>query len=339
MTDLDLAVVPDTSRQRPAGASSALDRLRSRHVARTSHRARAHAGLARAPRSSPAALFSILLSTGMHDDVMMRAPNRRPRSRRSNGVMGTVAFAVAAASVGLPAGSAAAAGVVAQWPMSETSGTVMHDTVSPTFENRTIGPLVVLSGDSYEFPGWRDNVTASGQLQGSVSVDGGIVAVPNPDDVFDPNSGFSMVTALRARVTADGHLPARATNGDPPSYNVVQKGRANSPGGFWKLEIAGSGRQIGKIRCVAGDGQVSKVAMSATRVDDGAWHTVGCELSGGKLTAIVNDEHRSVTASTLGPIHPGGQWGTSMWIGKKPGSTDPADAFAGWLHDLTISIL
>jgi hypothetical protein len=72
-------------------------------------------------------------------------------------------------------------------------------------------------------------------------------------------------------------------------------------------------------------------------VDDGAWHAVRCEFAGGRLTAVVDGTQATVNASALGAIHPSGQWGTSVWIGKKPGSTDPADAFAGWLRNAEFS--
>ena len=246
--------------------------------------------------------------------------------------------AIAALAVVVASSPAAADTVVATWPMNETGGTVMYDLVPPA-ENGAIGPLVAPTGQYYEFPGWRDNLTSDGQLQGTIPASGSLVSVADPNAVFNPNPGFATSVELRARLTSRGTLPARATNGAAPSYNVVQKGRADSPGGFWKLEIAGSGSPIGKVRCVAGDGQTKKTAVSAARVDDGAWHTVGCELNGGKLTAIVDGNRNSVSASTLGAIHPGGKWGTSLWIGKKPGSTDPADAFSGWLDNLTFSIL
>jgi hypothetical protein len=246
-------------------------------------------------------------------------------------------MAAVAALVGF--GSAAAATVVATWPMTESGGTVMVDKIAPA-QNGNIGPSVSLTvTNGYDFPGWRYNLTNGGKLQGTIPAGGSLVSVPDPNAVFDPNPGFAVSVGLRARLTSQGTLPTRATNGAAPSYNVVQKGRSNASGGFWKLEIAGSGNPIGKIRCVAGDGQSSKVAVSAARVDDDTWHTVGCELVGGKLTAIVDGIRTSVAASTLGAIHPGGKWGNSLSIGKKPGSTDPADAFSGWLRDLTFSTL
>jgi hypothetical protein len=245
--------------------------------------------------------------------------------------------ALAALGISLAVVPAAATGVVARWAMDETTGTVMRDSAPPTSENGSIGPLVTLTGDGFEYPGWRNNVDTTGRLRGSVPASGGVVQVTDPRAVFDPDPGFTLAVELKARLTAQGRLPTKASKGADPSYNVMQKGRANSSGGFWKLELAGSGSQLGKIRCVVGDGRRSAVAVPARRVDDGAWHAVRCEFAGGRLTAVVDGTQATVSASALGAIHPSGQWGTSVWIGKKPGSTDPADAFAGWLRNAEFS--
>jgi hypothetical protein len=264
----------------------------------------------------------------MHGDRI-----RRPRYRGL-----AAAAALAAGTVLAGSGPAAATGALADWAMDETTGSVMHDSAPPTSEQGSIGSLVTLTGHGFEYPGWRDSVDSSGRLKGSVSAGGGVVQVADPNGKFDPGPGLSLVVDLQARLTTQGRLPTKANKGADPSYNVMQKGRANSPGGFWKLELAGSGSQLGKIRCVVGDGRRSAVAVSARRVDDGGWHTIRCELAGGKLTATVDGAPSTVSASSLGAIHPSGQWGTSVWIGKKPGSTDPADAFAGWLRNAEISI-
>ena len=264
---------------------------------------------------------------------------RPAQPRRGRVLAAGVAVGVAAAWLVVSTGSASAASVIATWPMTETAGTVMEDVAPPTFENGSIGPLVDLTSNGYAFPGWHSNVTDGGQLQGTVPAGGGIVEVRDPDDLFDPNPGLSISMSLQADLTSQGRLPTRASHGAEPSFNVVQKGRSDSAGGFWKMEIAGAGQKLGRIRCVAKDGSRSAVAVSSARVDDGRRHTVGCELTGGKLTASVDGARTSVSASKLGAIHPGGKWGTSVWIGKKPGSTDPADAFAGTIRDLSYSAL
>ena len=43
------------------------------------------------------------------------------------------------------------------------------------------------------------------------------------------------------------------------------------------------------------------------------------------------------SAAVVGDIHPTGKWNGAMTVGKKPGSTNPKDAFAGRLRELVIS--
>ena len=45
----------------------------------------------------------------------------------------------------------------------------------------------------------------------------------------------------------------------------------------------------------------------------------------------------STSAAAVGDIHPTGKWSATMTVGKKPGSTDPKDAFAGYLQQLVVS--
>ena len=246
-----------------------------------------------------------------------------------------VAF-VAATSAALSANvaTASAAGtVVGDWPMDETGGSVMNNTSGSGLDG-TIGSAVVLNGHSYLFPGWTKNVDDTGHLFGKVSADAGAVKVPDPADVLDPRTGdISVSLQLDATLLASGRLPAASG----ASYNIVQKARAGDPGGFWKLELAGSGSTIGKLRWVLSDGVDSVVVVSSRRVDDGGWHTVKAERKGSQTVITVDGVSTSKSAAAVGDIHPSGKWSGQMTVGKKPGSTDPKDAFAGSLFDLVVS--
>jgi len=168
----------------------------------------------------------------------------------------------------------AAAAEVGHWPMTESSGSVMID-ISSSHLDGAIGKTVLLGGaEGYLFPGWTGNVDSTGHLAGTVSATAGAVAVPDPLDVLDPRAADVSVSAsLKVTLTASGKLPT-ATGA---SYNIVQKARANDPGGFWKLELAGSGTALGKLRWVLSDGSHKVVVTSKLRVDDGAWHSVVAE--------------------------------------------------------------
>jgi hypothetical protein len=251
---------------------------------------------------------------------------------------GRVALTVAVlsgASVCAAARGASAAGVeVGHWPMNESSGSVMIDT-STSHLDGAIGKAVMLGGsDGYLFPGWTGNTDTSGHLAGTVSATAGAVAVPDPLDVLDPRTAsLSVSVSLSATLTASGKLPTASG----ASYNIVQKARANDPGGFWKLELAGSGAALGKLRWVLSDGSHKVVVTSKQRVDDGASHTVVAERRGAQSVLTVDGVSATVSAASIGDIHPTDKYNATMTVGKKPGSTDPKDAFAGRLKELVIT--
>ena len=260
------------------------------------------------------------------------SPSQRTRHITRLFVVGASSIALAT----LATTSASAAGtVVGSWPMNESSGSVMAD-ISGSHLDGAVGSALQLGGgdQGYLFPGWTGNVDAAGQLSGKVPATAGAVSVPDAADVLDPRTGdISVSIVLQATRTASGRLPTASG----ASYNIVQKARANDPGGFWKLELAGSGSTIGKLRWVLSDGTDKVVLTSKPRVDDGAWHTVVAERRGNQMVITVDGTSVSKSAATIGDIHPTGTWSGTMTVGKKPGSTDPKDAFAGRLRLLVVS--
>jgi hypothetical protein len=216
--------------------------------------------------------------------------------------------------------------------MDESGGSVMRD-LSGSGLDGAIGSAVVVGGGTYRFPGWSQNLDPSGRVAGTVPPDAGAVRIADPFDLLDKGTGsFAMTLRLRSDLTAQGSLPTAPG----ASYNIVQKARADDPGGFWKLELIGSGAASGRLRWVFSDGQRSAVVMSAARVDDGQWHTVTAERRGSQSAMTVDGLTTTTSAVHVGAIHPRGGFGEAMTVGKKPGSVDPRDAFAGWLDALTI---
>jgi hypothetical protein len=157
--------------------------------------------------------------------------------------------------------------------------------------------------------------------------------VSDPRHILDPRTAsFSVSLRLQATLTASGRLPTASG----ASYNIVQKARADDPGGFWKLELNGSGSALGTLRWVLSDGARKVVVTVKRRVDDGGWHTVVAERRGNQSVLTVDGASASKSASSVGDIHPTGKYSGAMTVGKKPGSTDPRDAFAGRLVQLIV---
>jgi len=216
--------------------------------------------------------------------------------------------------------------------MDETQGSVMREVTGSGLDGR-IGSAVSMGDGAFGFPGWTQNVDAAGRLVGTVSPDAGVVTVPDPHDRLDPAAGtFAVSLRLRSALTARGGLPVSGR----ASYNVVQKARADDPGGFWKLELEGSGPTSGRLRWVLSDGQQTVVVTNAQRIDDGAWHDVTAERRAGQSVLTVDGVAAVGSTARLGAIDPRGPYSAAMTVGKKPGSADPGDAFAGWLDALTV---
>jgi hypothetical protein len=256
------------------------------------------------------------------------------RATRRIGGLVLALGATALAAGPLWAGSAGAAGAeVGHWKMDESSGNVMLDS-SPSGLDGSIGSAVTVGGGMYEFPGWTGSVDGTGHLKGKVPAEAGAVKVPDPADILDPRTAsFTITLQIRAALLANGRLPTASG----ASYNIVQKARSDDPGGFWKLELGGSGAALGKLRWVLSDGAHSVVVIGKRRIDDGAWHTVIAERRGTQSVLTVDGAAASASARSIGDIHPKGRYSATMTVGKKPGSTDPKDAFAGWLKELVAS--
>jgi hypothetical protein len=215
--------------------------------------------------------------------------------------------------------------------MDERAGATVMADVSGSGLDGTIGAGVAVGDGTYRFPGWSGNVDAAGRLTGQVSTTGGAVSVPDPWRALEPGRGpFAVSVRLRSALTSQGRLPSAPA----ASFNVVQKGRADQAGGFWKLELSADGSSTGRLRWVISDGARSAVATSAVRVDDGQWHTVVAERRGDHAVLTVDGASVVVLAGGVGDVAPGG---VPVTVGKKPGSTDPRDAFAGWLDDLAVT--
>ena len=164
------------------------------------------------------------------------------------------------------------------------------------------------------------------------------VAIAYSDHVnsrtWPPGTWVYVNGKIRTRLAPTGQLPVGTVGS---AYNVIQKARASNLGGFWKMEIRGNGNGTGRVRCTLGDGRLVLVVESTNRVDDGNWHSFGCNLSLGAFTVVVDGVATSIDATSLGGVHPVEQFSQSVMIGKKPGSTDPSDSFSGWLDDVSIA--
>jgi Concanavalin A-like lectin/glucanases superfamily len=165
----------------------------------------------------------------------------------------TVSMALAGVLVMAMPANAAITQPVAIWQMNEaagaqtmvdSSGNGRHGAIGASVQEGTALPG---GGTGYRFPYIRPNSTA-----------------------LNPGSG-DFAVEFRMRTTHS-------------FGNVIQKGQAGSPGGYWKFQ-----QPSGKISCLfRGSAGSSTASSGSVRVNDGNWHTVRCERTSSMVTMFVD---------------------------------------------------
>jgi len=105
------------------------------------------------------------------------------------------------------------------------------------------------------------------------------------DPALDPDEQTYAITVRYRTTTA-------------PS-NIVQKGRAGTEGGWWKLE-----QKRGSVECLFVDAAGREVSAKVTegRVNDGKWHTVRCVRTPESVTLNIDLDAGQRTKGTTGWI-------------------------------------
>jgi Concanavalin A-like lectin/glucanases superfamily len=156
---------------------------------------------------------------------------------------------------------------VAVWQMNEPAGSRSMQDSSGNGINGTIGAHVLVGtalsggGTGYRFPYLKPNTPPADPEH--------LVRVAHHTQL-NPGTG-SFAVELRLRTTHS-------------FGNVIQKGQAGAPGGYWKFQ-----QPSGKISCLFRGSAGSSTASSGTvRVNDGAWHTVRCERTSSSVVMRVD---------------------------------------------------
>jgi Concanavalin A-like lectin/glucanases superfamily len=191
-----------------------------------------------------------------------------------------VALAAAATVVLFAASAQAAPVAVGLWHLNEARGaTVARDSTSPANNGRISG--AVTTG-------------IAGHFGTAYHFSGGLVTVPDSSALDPGRRPFTVSMFLR--------VPASLSIGD---YNVLQKGRATTAGGQYKVEIGGAEqRGVGKPRCSFVDSSRKAVVVKASSTDiaDGQWHLVICRRSASSVSISVDGSVKATTSITLGSI-------------------------------------
>ena len=207
----------------------------------------------------------------------------------------TAAVVVTAVAVPSP-GIGATRTPVAYWKMNEGPGaSVMRDSSGHGIRG-AIGAAVITGKVSKGATAYAWPKAGAGS---SVARPERLVTVK--DSRLNPGNGnFAVTVRFRTLQQSFG--------------NMVQKGQASNPGGFWKVE---SNR--GQVKCVfrgtdAGGGILSNgVTSGAKPLNDGAWHKINCERTRDRLTMTIDGARvrhapgRTGTISNAAPLTIGGK--------------------------------
>jgi hypothetical protein len=156
---------------------------------------------------------------------------------------------------------------VAIWQMNEAADARTMVDSSGNGINGTIGDDVLAGtalsggGTGYRFPFVAPNQPPANPER--------LAQVPHRS-ALNPGSG-NFAVEFRMRTTRN-------------FGNVVQKGQAGAPGGYWKFQ-----QPSGKISCLfRGSAGSSTASSGSVRVNDGQWHVVRCERTSSSVTMLVD---------------------------------------------------
>ena len=215
----------------------------------------------------------------------------------------SLASVMVIALMSLSLGSASAGTLhpfTATWLLNEAPGATVAVDSSGYGHNGTIQPGTLVTGAGYyRFNGY------------------GRITVPNdPKGGLDPYAGNAYLTVV-----------LRTTSGE--GMNVVQKGQAGSPNGYWKLEV-----NQGHVACTFAGPSGSNGVWLTHFIDDGLWHTITCARVGNTVSAALdygthNWQVNAVPRAT-GNIHNSKQ----LTIGGKVGCANLRDGCDGFIGDI-----
>ncbi len=271
---------------------------------------------------------------------------------------GMMATTVAVLSVAM-AGVANAASSTESWDFSE----VAPGSPVPASESFGVVPLYAASNTdlravSYsgrtalDYDAWRDLAPGQtvDQTAAMLSTDSGFESdryggSDHGSSMFDPGTG-DFAVSLWVKPTPASQFPLGSTTYSKVSPNVVQKGRSNAAGGYWKVYLKMAkigGALVWTPACVIKGGNGVKAKANTGRhavpMTDGVGYTLTCARVGGDMTMTMTPDGGT-------PIVVGGTTGATMSVsnseavsvGHKPKTTDPTDVYDGLLGSLTISM-
>ena len=181
---------------------------------------------------------------------------------------------------------AASAATTALWRMNETSGQTMYDAVGSadgTNHHITEGLPGIAGSRAYGFNGFSS-----------------YVSVPTRSALNPGTAKLTVKVAVRF-----SRRPAQ-------DYDLIRKGRARTPGGYYKVEIVRSGQAI----CLFGGSKATVTVIGGPRLNDGRWHRISCIRSARRVRLYVDGRRAKQAWKVVGRIANS----STLFVGAKPGS-------------------
>ncbi len=198
-------------------------------------------------------------------------------TRATAAVIGSATLAMISALVVTAPANATATTIVADWQLNEGPGArVMADSSGHGIDGR-IGTLV----------------ETGRRVQGATAYHWNYVrpksAPPNPERLVQVDS--SALNPGSSEYAVQMRFRATAGNG-----NILQKGQSGTRGGFFKIEL-----HLGKLACVYRGTVRQRGLWSATKLNDGAWHTIRCARDSDAVVLTVDGAVKRLKGWT-GPV-------------------------------------
>jgi hypothetical protein len=158
---------------------------------------------------------------------------------------------------------------------------------------------------------------------------------PSPQVVSQDRSRLVVVSSRAALNPgeSDVQLTVRIQTSGAGEGNLMQKGQAGAPGGFYKVEIT-----KGRPGCYFRGSLGTREAWWPTKINDGNVHTIECHRRSNRVDISVNGQPsvtkwgRTGSISNAAPLVLGGKYSCN------PGAGNECDYYTGKLSNLRLTI-
>jgi hypothetical protein len=242
-------------------------------------------------------------------------------------LMLTVAFAT------MNATETNATGMVSRWEFNQTNNIFANsiaDNPRLVASSNWSGVVVnSLDGDAAAiyFPGWTNLVSGNTVDKSASMLTAEHTQAYNAD-------GYSFAFGAYVKAIDPQSLLDSGVLLKSDTLNIIQKGLSGPTKQQWKLSISTAGKFICSFRGPDNTGAIKEFKVVSKRYSYNVPLHVSCKLSDEAISMNIATDSRLDSYSSVGPQMVVNE--SDITIGKKPGSNDPGDTFAGTIDGIFI---